>query len=329
MFYVRYLSICALLLAPPSAVGQTISLDSTDSVVVLRNGFVLHGRVTPLGDHYLVMQGGDNQVRVPVNRVSMVCGSLDEAYSRQRDLCRPGDIRAHLRLARWCLQHHLVARAADQVLAVVALDPAHPQLAGLESRLRLTQSDSPERVGQDEQVVRASHQEIFKATNRLSLITVQQFTAGVQPFLINRCASNACHGSTSTSSFRLLRPSLGKQLTRRMTHRNLYAVVQQVDPAYPQQSRLLTATSMPHGGDDVPILGPTDREQREMLMAWVRSMNHGHAEAPTHVEERNSLLQNRSRGAPPREDLDNGPSETDPFDPEIFNRRHAAEIKDG
>jgi hypothetical protein len=333
--------------------GAEIPLAVAERVVVLRNGYVLRGRVTPLGDQYLVSLGDDNEVRLPAGRVAMVCADLEEAYLRQRDLFVPTDVRSHVKLADWCLRHHLTARAADQILAVFALDPAHPELAMLDRRLRNRERRAAGTTAPSQHAPEAQ----AGAEPSLSALpseALQRFTAIVQPLLMNRCATNACHGRQSVSEgtqgpqFRLLRPAFGQILTQRITQHNLHAVLAQVDFRYPEGSPLLTMPRQPHGGAAEPVFGATDGAAWESLEGWVRMLGRARADAPEIVTSPQTSrgqarsLTHRSSSAeagdtPPTEPGENplGPrvgqpaaaQPEDPFDPEIFHRRHAGEMR--
>ena len=62
-----------------TACGQTLP-GSQSGVLVLRNGYVLHGDVTRAGDYYIVTQGEGSELRPKNDDVELFCGSMDEAY---------------------------------------------------------------------------------------------------------------------------------------------------------------------------------------------------------------------------------------------------------
>src|SRR5688572_744254 len=83
------------------------SLEPYDGVLVLRNGFVLQRRITPIQDVYLVTMGASGEIRLPKSEVEFHCHDLDEAYLQQRDALKTDEPAEHLRLAEWCLRHGL------------------------------------------------------------------------------------------------------------------------------------------------------------------------------------------------------------------------------
>ena len=66
------------------AAAQSAAVSADEGVLLLRNGHLLRGTITPLGDHYLVTTGAGNEVRLPATSVEMACRSLEEAYQVKR-----------------------------------------------------------------------------------------------------------------------------------------------------------------------------------------------------------------------------------------------------
>jgi hypothetical protein len=312
--------LAVVLLATLTTVGADIPLNSDVSVLVLRNGYVLRGQVVPLGDYYLVVQSDADQIRIPVTRVEMVCRSLEEAYRRKRDVVISGDVRSHLHLASWSIRHRLHARAADQILAAYALDPGNPRIASLKNQLRsATQPAEPEQTPQI-----AESNPVVPPIPQLPRTSIRQFTTNIQPLLLNRCATGACHGTGAVSDFQLIRPPVGQLITSRLTQRNLWAVLNYVQNRSPLDSPLLTIPQQPHGGLDEPVLNASDLAQNEVIVNWIRDLpgNNRVKPASALIREPNTLLQRVSENSMPEstEPIDSEESEPkDPFDPDVFN----------
>ncbi len=268
--------LCLLLvlwmLAPLVAEAAESGRAPRTSVLVLRNGGVLVGQVVPAGDRYVVLLGDSSEVRVPVRDVEMHCIDLDEAYQRKRSSLASNDVTGHLNLVDWCLQYKLHSRAADQLLTVIALQPRHPRLPGLQRRLHLAVAAPESHDTQDGASSRMiSMADLEKTTRSLPPGSVAEFTSQIQPILFNQCGGNSCHGNNGSSDFRLVRPPLSRSLSRRFTLRNLHAVMQWVDPEDPESSPLLKIPSCAHGGLDTGVFGAREQQQFDLLAAWVRS----------------------------------------------------------
>lgn len=343
------LAFCFTFLLQP-AIGAESQGGVGEGVLLLRNGQVLHGGITREGDKFVVTIGRKSELRIPVGDVEMHCRDLGEVYRRKRLAFKQADIAGHLELADWCLRHSLLPQAADELLAATALQPNHPQIHDLERRVQLAVS-RPLATLRSERQRRppVSLDELERTMRELPEDAVRAFTAHVQPLLVNRCASNACHGAGSDAQFRLVRPSWGKTLTRRFTQRNLYASLAQIDKEAPDSSPLLTAPSSPHGNLPNAVFGERDQQQLELLANWVRQVVQEDQPAPSTIapgpssllqasyREPVSLPQTESESAtedrssdlrnPAASGVESGSDQSgdigprDPFDPEIFNRR--------
>jgi len=341
------LTILSLLMTSASAAQPSISLAPSEGVLVLRNGYVLSGRITPQGDYYLVTSGNSSEVRMPADQVEMVCRDIEQAYFVKRDRVNRTDIKAHLLLADWCLRQQLHARAADQILNCLAIDFGDPRITMLKRRL-----ENAARAIQQSTAVTPTRATVIaddrldQALDGLPFGAVKQFTESVQPVLLNRCATNACHGSAGKSELSLLRPRVGRILTHRMTQRNLLTTLKFVDRQSPRHSPLLAAPAAAHGGLPGPVFTATDSGPVTALIEWVTRVANGTQEpAPPQVASPDSVLSQASSRGPTWLDADDEPGVTatndplqpdspapirsaplgsrDPFDPDIFNRRHS------
>jgi hypothetical protein len=346
--YKRKFFFCLLLFGGPiwasDAVGQ-----STYGVLVLRNGEVLAGTTTKVGDRYVVAKSDGSELRIPTRDVEMHCLDLDEAYVRRRQMVSPRDASAHLQLADWCLRCGLHARAADELLAAIAIAPRDPRIGGLERRLR--SATDPVAVREVTPAVHTSPPPQGDSERILSALpsdAVESFASRVQPMLLNRCGSNACHGGRSSTKFQLISPGWGKAITLRYTQRNLLAAYRQVDSATPAASPLLTIPGQPHGGLKSSVFGERDRPQLELLDAWVKkaslalpapqpvsvvsppgqlfqSSHHQPIPLPKTIDDSGNDPTMGLRSLPssrgPADSASTAIDFRDPFDPERFNRQ--------
>jgi hypothetical protein len=269
--------LCAMVCATEPAVSPQMG------VLVLRNGYVVQGQITQAGDRYLVTLGASDEIRLPVSAVEFQCRTLDEAYQRKRDALDGSSVNQRLELAEWCLRQQLLHRAADQFLAAQLLEPANARVQHLDRRLELAalppreatptaQASSATRVSTATQSgpTMVSFDDLDRALRHLPAGTLEQFTNVVQPVLLNRCSLSTCHGQSSKSEYRLLRPASGETLPRRFTQRNLLATLQMTDRRSPDSSPLLKAPTSPHGTAPAAIFGDHDRHQYEALVRWVQ-----------------------------------------------------------
>ena len=173
------------------------------------------------------------------------------------------------------------------------------------------------------------------------------FTSDVQPILMNRCGS--CHSHDSARRWTILKPPRGVRTSARMSRENYVSTTAYVEKTNPEESELLRFALSPHGGVDAP-LGPRNALAIEALRRWVRLVAD-----KTHRENDQSDFAGSSKqtaGVAPASDpvgpstWPNGPADqtnenvapvsksesndgqlqrlpqvSNPFDPEIFNRK--------
>ena len=133
---------------------------------------------------------------------------------------------------------------------------------------------------------------------------VETFAQVVQPLLMNHCMASGCHGPQSETAFRLMRTPLNQPPGRRLTQRNLHAVLQFVDYNDAQASRLLAAISGPHGTLKAAIFADRQAGHYKQLADWVNQVS-GHA-GPAEIPA--SVLVGPRQAAP----AGNGPASTTP-----------------
>lgn len=259
---------CATLLSG-SAAEFLNDAAANDGVLILRNGEVLQGLVTPCENGYEVALP-TGAVRVRARDVEFHCSTLHEGYELKHAAVPPERIAERLALAEWCLRHRLLLEARTQIDLARALDAEHPRLVLLERRLQLAQSPPRTRaVGEGAAAASVSLEDLDRLIRGLPPGSVEAYVNAVQPLLLNHCATAGCHNGSSNAQFRLLRPAAGKPASRRLTQRNLHAVWQLIDQQAPETSPLLTAPIRPHGSVETPIFTTARATQYQQIVAWV------------------------------------------------------------
>lgn len=240
-------------------------------VVLLRNGEVFQGQIESSGDEVRVVFP-NGEVRFRAADVECVAATARELYLRRQLGLLPGDVQEHLRLAHWCIRQGLFEDAAAEVSAARALDPRNPAVELMARRLELGR--------QPAQVAKASSaapraasglDELDRLVHGLPDKSVETFTQRVQPTIMNTCATSTCHGSQSASKLQLLRAASGRPPSRRLTQRNLQALLPWIDQHDPAASPLLKYASSVHASGKAPPLAPESAQYRR-LTEWVCQM---------------------------------------------------------
>lgn len=331
---------------PPSA-----SAEGYEAIVLLKNGQTLEGRIVPAGDRLLVAVAG-GEISVKRSDVELVCQTVDEAYQQKRARIQHDSVRDHLDLAQWCQQRGLLGAAARELADAMAIDPTHPMIPMVERRLNLALQQPERSVAKVDPASRPpTSEELDRLVRGMPPGTVETFTQTIQPMLLNNCTASGCHGPGSEQGLSLLRVPVGRTPSRRLTQRNLFAVLQWIHRADPAASPLLGAPIRPHGTAKAPIF--TDRQvgQYQELVDWVYKVaqvpspfnvasRREHARRPSRVVPANHEEPLAAEGAtassgasgrfprPTTSAPQHGepiPSSVpaDPLDPEVFNRRFA------
>jgi hypothetical protein len=311
-------------------------------LLLLKNGNVLAGEITSAGDYYVVLIGKASELRVPAKDVEAQVANLDEAYEIRRHGLFGRGAAPHLDLAEWCLRHGLHARCAEQLAKATAVEAENPQIAELQRRLKLATEARPlskpaPSPSATTTAQSASTEQIEKAVKALPRGSVERFAAVVQPLLMNRCGANSCHGSNSKAAMHFVRPPSGQSPPQRFTHRNLFAVLQQLDASKPESSPLLIEAQRKHGPALTAPLDKQTQRQFEELKAWVLlTMAAPDSAPPATIVVENPATLSQAPAANPNSAVPEEPATTanphkpsakdkftprDPFDAEIFNRR--------
>jgi hypothetical protein len=165
-----------------------------------------------------------------------------------------------------------------------ALEPVPSTTAPAKTRL----SDSP------------AVEELEAMVRRMPPGSVETFTAGVQPLLLNSCATGGCHGSGSGGRYRLLRGHAGRPPSRRATQRNLHATLQWIDRKQPEASPLLVEAMRAHGKAEEPALGNADAAKYRQIVQWVLTI----AQSDRIPSKRDSSLKGATGVSPVRHGQD-------------------------
>lgn len=182
-----------------------------------------------------------------------------------------------------------------------------------------------------------------------------KFVTEVQPRLVNGCSAARCHSGVTTADFRLERVVRGQALHRTLAERNLLATLEYVDPADPARSQILLSAGQPHAQLRTPTYPPVLSPHYKAIETWVSEV--AQSMQATGPSRTNQIVQAGavfpSVGSPgdsnssarfagdvssgheaesqvreldqDRQNVEGGfYVPLDPFDAEIFNRKHFA-----
>jgi hypothetical protein len=332
---------------------------------MLTNGQVVRGQVQMEGDRYVVTTASA-ELRIPRDSVEHVCRSLAEGYQLKRGDALSNGGRAQVRLIQWCLAQGMLDEAEAELQQAEAADRNNPQYDLLRRRIKLAREPARPAAPPAMPVEPAvSDADLDVLVRTLPGPTVEAFSQTVQPLLMKNCAAAGCHGPAARNDFQLIRLSRGVTPTRKVTQRNLQSTLAWIDRDDPAKSRLLTAAAQAHGNSPNNKFEGTEGQVFRNLAQWVHQVARpGEPALPDTVPTSNTTLSQSisdspSARTPPRAPRNHdargiaGPMKqtggppalretsrpatppsnpisesTDPFDPELFNKRFHGTDKD-
>jgi hypothetical protein len=236
---------------------------------------------------------------------------LHDCYECQRARVAAGKIQDRLSLVEWCIRHELYREAESELAAARTADPTNLKLGLFERRLQLAR-ERPTKVTKPTSTKKPiASDELDRILRELPRGSMETFTTSIQPFLLNHCATAACHGPGAKSALRFLRPGVGRPLTRRATQRNLYAILSTLDAEQHDEATLADSWSKAHADNSVPVLSNRESAQYGRLARWLCLVTGTPSETrPATVDEPDLLLLQSSPGGSARDATD-GASEDD------------------
>ena len=322
---IMHLALVAIVWLAPLAAAPA-DAGAQRRLLLLHNGEVVEGNISRADDYYIV-ELSYGQIRVKISDVELICIDIEDGYRQKRAAIRVGNAQHHLELARWCLRHDLFGPAAVELADATIADPDNPLIVAMRYRLKMAMAPPSPSADGETAPPGPSNAELDRLVRNLPYKAVEYFTQSVQPVLMNNCMGSGCHGPFTETPMRLFRVSKDKSPSRRMTQRNLHSLLQFIDRENPAESPLVKACSGPHGDKQKSVFAEGQEEQQRRIVIWALLLAHQPAaDQPATVSRPPQAPGDAAAQA-------DDPSQTeDPFDPEVFNRRHAppadADIRD-
>ncbi len=202
--------------------------------------------------------------------VEFACHDLREGYRQKKAAIQPHDIEQHLQLFYWCERHGLLDCAGEELNAAEALNREHPMISVLRRRLKVEvqQKKEPRRPAENSPPP-PSDEQLDRMTRGMPPGTVETFVQVVQPILLNHCPGAVGYALPGQKRLQLMRPPLGESPSRRVTQRNLYAVLECIDWDSPGESPLLKASVGSSAAATVGSFPGRYSMQYQKLAQWV------------------------------------------------------------
>ncbi len=256
--------------AKPAAIES----DGSESVVLLRNGRILKGRIKSVSTGYLVTSKS-GYLAINHDEVRFEGKDVGEIYLQLRQELKDPSIKEQLGLAEWCVNQQLYSYADRELQAVLKRDPFNDVAKRLLRRIE-TDSQEKEDVSSQSKLLTAFKEktqpdDAARSLGGLSNTVAQQFVGSIQPLLTNKCGNARCHGGESEHAFKLARGASGGGNHRIYAERNLATVLKQVNLTRPAESPLLLVTRGSHAGRPI-FAGQGAAAQQKLLSTWIESV---------------------------------------------------------
>lgn len=266
--------------APAAGTAQEGSMSAApDRFLVLNNGRVIRGKLTPRIDGYEV-QLPNGRLFIDSEQIRFPADTMADAYRKMQKARLELTPKTHIELAQWCIANQMIPEARRELLDALHLDPERSDAKRLLQKV-VKQTDRQSASGIDgneiisgdagAQQTEVKHSPVVEARSLagFSAPVAERFVRQVQRVLVSKCSGGGCH-SGNHGDFQLQAMRNGS--TPLIAERNLAAVIRHIDVQAPESSPLLTALSGNHGGLKTPVLrGQAGRVQAEMLREWVLS----------------------------------------------------------
>lgn len=283
MMFKETVFVCCLLLVGGwiAGAGRWLAGQQTTAsrAVLLKNGNVLLGRPTYVGEQCVIELDNGAQIRLATRAIQADCRDLLECYEQLRRSLPEGSRAApHLELAQWCLRYGLLEQAADQALSAMRAEPDHAGIDALLRQIRVAGQHGVEKSGQTSTGSSDAGRavvvdELDQLARSVPQPALAMFSSRVQPLLINRCGGSGCHTGHRAGAFRLLEPPRGGTFFRRLTLRNLQTTLVQVNLQFPEESPLLSVPQKAHGPTNVVVIAGESDPLYQQLRDWIDKLN--------------------------------------------------------
>jgi hypothetical protein len=229
----------------------------TGKVLILKNERAFEGNIERVGDDYRVRRGA-GEIVVAASQALRLCADWDDALNFMRSRANLDDPDERVRLAKWCLGNHQIARAMAEAKIAMTMRPKHRETCTLMKVLEATPTTKTSRPASEPAAVPVPHID-------LSFESVTAFNQRIQPILMNTCVS--CHSGSYTGKFRLYRLYEGGERVARQ--RNLAAVLSYVSLDKPAASPLLVMAVCAHGDAKTPPIASRQAHAFMTLCTWI------------------------------------------------------------
>ncbi|MEO2037015.1 MAG: hypothetical protein ABGZ35_33500 [Planctomycetaceae bacterium] len=242
-------------------------------LVLKKHGRVVKGDIRSRGNGYEIDQR-NGQLFIASDEVWLLADSLPEAHQSIRDSFSSLTPEIHMRIASWCASNQLWGTAQSELLDALHKDPYREEARRMLAKVvRLQDAATGSHPAGDSSAVTDAIASRMVVSRRslggLSSKLARDFTRQIQPVLFNKCAG--CHDVDSDRTFSM--ESIRTGSTPEIAERNLTSILDQLDPAGPNDGDFFKMARTRHGSmNAVPFSRRSGEIQLDRLSSWIESV---------------------------------------------------------
>lgn len=239
---------------------------------LLKSGLMLEASGAKSETHYEV-KAEFGSMLVPIENVEFIGESREQIWQHKKRQVDPANCTQLMKLAEWCFSNNFQKEGLEQYHLALKVVP-NDQLAGfIRQRIAAAETQSAsfgEKMNMPESGIHVAElpdddPEWTRWVNGVPSSVFDTFSKKVQPILVQRCASAACHGSSGENQYKI---NIPRQSGGRTTNMNLRSSVQWIDTENPSNSPLLSALVTSHAGKKA--LFSVESDQYHNFIEWIQ-----------------------------------------------------------
>lgn len=255
----------------PSGLSEDVVVvdPNVERFFLMKSGLLMQAFGTKGETHYEVRTEALN-MQVPIENVEFIGENREQVWLYKKSQIDPTNCSQLMKLAEWCLNNNFQTEGIEQYQSALRVAP-NDQLANfIRQRISTVKPPSDEKTNIPESGIHVAEiqdndPELTRWVNGVPNSVFDTFSKKVQPILVQRCASAACHGSNSENQYKI---NIPRQSGGRTTSMNLRSSVQWIDTENPGNSPLLSALVTSHVGKKA--LFSVESDQYNHFVEWIQ-----------------------------------------------------------
>ncbi|GHT32323.1 hypothetical protein FACS1894214_4160 [Planctomycetales bacterium] len=258
---------------PTGLIGTETLADGAKKFFLLKTGLLVEATVST-GENSVELKSQYGTMQVPKENIEFAGETREDIYQYKKSLITPNSCTQELNFAEWCLDNNFYNEALVEFQNALLTVPNDNLKNYIQQRLEQVQhntaltgikAEDADNTTDADSATDERADSFDRWANGVPKSVFDTFAKKVQPIMVQRCASAACHGSNSPQQFKL---NIPRQPGGKTTRNNLRATLQFIDPDNPGASPVLSAMVSRHCGKRA--LFSVESEQYNNVVDWLQ-----------------------------------------------------------